>query len=311
MITLNKEIFMEYLNVNSNYKIIDLFIETLVITNRSFDFYVNWKKINSYFNKYKIELNILNTLINEKNFEETLKEILCKYPNVLPVIPLLLAIRKTKVPIISRFECETVRNFKLDFSERILSKEEIEEIIYFFRETGLKDFLQDLANKSIPDYYIGMEVGLDTHARKNRSGKIMEDFILSKLNEIKVKNSNSFEIITQKKYSYLKSKYGYNVTSSLKDRKADFILVKNYNKIIAIETNFYSDTGSKPQEIVNSYIQRQNELKKLGIEFIWITDGYGWKKQQNQMNFAFERLDYILNIDFIKKGLLEEIIMSI
>ncbi|MBD3191166.1 MAG: hypothetical protein GF308_11000 [Candidatus Heimdallarchaeota archaeon] len=87
--------------------------------------------------------------------------------------------------------------------------------------------------------------------------------------------------------------------------------VNEKQKVIAIETNFYRGTGSKPQEIVNSYIQRQNELKRCNIDFIWITDGFGWKKQKNQMNFAFERLDYILNISFIKRGLLEDIILSI
>jgi len=305
------EIFFKYLKKNSFLDVLDMFYNTLLETNRTCNFFVNWNKIENYYIKYKIEFNILNSLIHDKMFDDTLKKILEDYPKVLPIIPLLIAVRETEFPVISNFSAENIENYYYDFKTRKLEQDEIMKIINFFKETGLKNYFVNLSQKSIPDYYLGIEVGLDTHARKNRSGKIMEDFIFEKLNEIKTKSVNSFEIITQKKYNFLKTKFGYNITNALKNRKADFILVKNYNKIIAVETNFYSDTGSKPQEIVNSYIQRQNELKKLGIEFIWVTDGFGWRKQQNQMNFAFERLDYILNIDFIKKGLLEEIIMSI
>jgi len=306
---MNLEIYEKIFGVINIDLLLDLFYNNLVDTNRSFDFFVNWEKIYLNFERFRIELNILNSLIGNIKFDETLKKILSNYPNILPVIPLLLAIRDSSFYVINDMNSLEFMNY--NFSIRNLSSLEIEDFIDFFKKTGLKNFFLNISQKSIPDYYIGIEVGLDTHARKNRSGTIMENFILNKLMELKQKTKDSFEIITQKKYNYLKSNYGYNITSALSNRKADFLLVKDYKKIIAIETNFYSETGSKPQEIVNSYIQRQNELKKLGIEFIWVTDGHGWKKQQNQMNFAFERLDYILNIDFIKKGLLEEIIMSI
>jgi len=310
-ITLKDEIYSKLLKVSSQKEIVEKFYNTLRITNRSFDFFVNWTKVISYLKEYKIELNILNTLIHDNDFETTLRKILSNYPNVLPIIPLLIAYRKTNFSVISNFSSDIIENYNFDFRERNLQLEEIEEIINFFKETGLENFFINIANKSIPDYYVGVEVGLDSHARKNRSGKVMENVIFEALKVVNRKTKNSFGIITQKKYKFLESKYGYKIPKALSDRQADFLLIKNNQKIIAIETNFYSDTGSKPQEIVNSYIQRQNELKKIGIDFIWITDGFGWKKQKNQMNLAFERLDYVLNINFIKKGLLEEIIMSI
>ncbi|WP_049774928.1 DpnII family type II restriction endonuclease [Thermoanaerobacterium thermosaccharolyticum] len=97
----------------------------------------------------------------------------------------------------------------------------------------------------------------------------------------------------------------------VKNRKADFIIIKNGNKVVNIEVNFYSGTGSKPQEIVDSYIERQNELKENGFEFIWITDGIGWKGQKNQLHKGFERVNYLLNLYFVRKGLLEEILWRI
>ena len=306
-----KEIYFKNLNVDNREAVLNLFYDSLIETNRSFDFFVNWEKIRSYFDEYKIELNILNSLINDPNFDDTLTKILHDYPNVLPVIPLLIAVRDKKFPIVSNFNSEELKNYRFDFSVRQLSFDEINFLIEFISKTGLKDFFLSLSQKSIPDYYIGVEVGMDTNARKNRSGQVMEEFIHSKLKEIKRKTNDSFGIFTQSQYNILSQKYGLKINSALSNRKADFILVKNNRKIIAIETNFYSGTGSKPQEIVNSYIQRQNELKKYDIDFIWITDGIAWVGQKNQMNFGFERLDYILNISFIKKGLLENIISSI
>ncbi len=308
---MKEKVYFNALNLKEKETVKQLFYDTLLVTNRSFDFFTNWEKIKSNFNKYKIELNILNSLINDNNFDKTLRTILKDYSEVLPTIPLLLALRKIKVQIVDDFFVQDIMNYSFDFSVRKLKEYEIEEFVEFFIKTGLKDFFTNLSQKSIPDYYLGVEVGLDSHARKNRSGKLMEEFIINKINEINKNLNNSFGVITQKKYKFLQDNYGFKITKGLSDRKADFMLIRNDLKIIAIETNFYSETGSKPQEIVNSYIQRQNELKKYDIDFVWITDGFAWRKQKNQMDFAFERLDYISNIAFVKMGLLEQIIMSI
>jgi len=118
-------------------------------------------------------------------------------------------------------------------------------------------------------------------------------------------------ILFQKTFEYLETNYKIKVNSSIRNRKADFILIKNNKKVINIEVNFFSGTGSKPQEIVDSYIERQNELKNNGFEFIWITDGEGWKGQKNQIHKGFEKIDYLLNLYFVRIGLLEEILCRI
>jgi len=75
--------------------------------------------------------------------------------------------------------------------------------------------------------------------------------------------------------------------------------------------NFYNVSGSKPQEIIDSYIERQKELKEYGYEFSLITDGPAWKKQKSQLTKAFENIDYVLNTYFVRLGILEEIIRMI
>ena len=74
------------------------------------------------------------------------------------------------------------------------------------------------------------------------------------------------------------------------------------------EVNFYSGQGSKPQEIVDSYINRQRELKEDGWGFVWITDGEAWRGGQNQILKAIEQMDFVLNINFAKKGFLKYIL---
>jgi type II restriction enzyme len=70
--------------------------------------------------------------------------------------------------------------------------------------------------------------------------------------------------------------------------------------------NYYSGAGSKPEEIVDAYINRKNELGKHGWGFIWVTDGDAWSTAQNQMRKAFNQMDFVLNIQFARKGLLRD-----
>jgi len=306
-----KELYFEFFNVQDEDGIVEEFLDTLVDTNRSFDFFVDWDKITKHVEEHKIEFNILNSLIGSKNFEDDLRKILLDYPGVLPVIPILLAIRELNFKVIRNFGSRDLNIVKYDFIPRTLTSEEIDDIIEFFDKTGLKKFFLEMGARSIQDYVIGIEVGMDTHARKNRSGDAMER-LLKPIVESIATEENGFEaVLFQKFFRYLKTNYGIKVNSSIEDRKADFILIKKDKKVVNIEVNFFSGSGSKPQEIVDSYIERQNELKNHGFEFIWITDGEGWREQKNQIRKGFERIDYLLNLNFVRAGLLEEILCRI
>lgn len=47
-----------------------------------------------------------------------------------------------------------------------------------------------------------------------------------------------------------------------------------------------------------------------GHDFIWITDGFGWKVTQKPLNETFDGTDYILNLDMLEKGILEDVIKN-
>jgi type II restriction enzyme len=72
-----------------------------------------------------------------------------------------------------------------------------------------------------------------------------------------------------------------------------------------MEFNYYGGGGSKPQEIIDSYIDRQRQLANDGWRFILVTDGLGWLAGKNQLFRGIEELDFIMNLSFVKAGLLE------
>ena len=310
-----EQIYFDKLKIDSFDAILNAFFDSIIDTNRTYDFFVDWNKIRAKIENDEtnldVKLNILNSLIGNKNFDDKFRSLLLDYPEILPIIPMLIAIRELTFPVIADFYSEKVDIKRFDFSERKLSKQEINEFLEFVQKTRLKLFFTELANRSLMDYYLGIEVGMDTNARKNRSGNVMEKVINHYLDEINQRQNFPFPILKQKTFGFLEKEFNFPVNSDIKNRKADFIIIKDFNKPINIEVNFYTGSGSKPQEIVDAYILRQRELAQNNIDFIWITDGYGWKEQRNQTKKGFKKIDHILNIDFVKKGILEEILNTI
>ncbi len=308
---MKENVYFENLELNNFEKILDKFHDTLIDTNRGYKFFVNWGKIKKNVEEHKVEINILNSLIGSDKFDEDLKKLLKKYPEIIPVIPILIAIRDKEFKVIKDFLDADSDIVNYNFNERDLNDKEISKFIEFFDKTGLKYFFISLSNKCIYDYVTGVEVGMDTNARKNRSGKAMELLIEPIIKQINEKNGNVYEVLVQKNFKYVEDKFGIKVNQSMKHRKSDFILIrKSDNTVINIEANFFSGTGSKPQEIVDSYINRQNELQENGFKFIWVTDGYGWKGQKNQIEKGFNNIDFVLNLHFSRTGILENILCN-
>ncbi|MDI6816747.1 MAG: type II restriction endonuclease [Actinomycetota bacterium] len=309
---MEKHIYASCLGISDVDALISLFHETLIDTNRGHNFFVAWEKVYRHTERHKIECNILNSLIGSKDFDNELRALLRKYPEALPVIPILVALRPLQLQVIKDFLDTDSDIVKYSFVKRELLSNEIEDFVEFFDKTGLKQFFESFATRSIFDYLTGVEVGLDTHARKNRSGAAMELALKPIIEQINAQFDGRFEILFQRKFSFLSQQFGIPVSPSIKDRKADFVLIDKHNQqVVNIEVNFYSGTGSKPQEIVDSYIHRQDELKENGFEFIWVTDGIGWSGQKNQIRKGFEKIEHLLNLHFVRRGLLEHILAAL
>ena len=65
----------------------------------NYSYYVDFEKIYKSVEKYKVELNILNSLIGSKTIEEDFQNVIIKYPETLEVVPMLLAVRSNEIYI--------------------------------------------------------------------------------------------------------------------------------------------------------------------------------------------------------------------
>ncbi len=114
--------------------------------------------------------------------------------------------------------------------------------------------------------------------------------------------------LQQKNFDYVGQRFQVATPEALRPKKFDHAIISG-TKATNIEVNFYGGPGSKPSEIVKSYIDRQRDLKAAGWRFVWLTDGAGWKSMQNPLRDGVDHIDYVINAHLLRVGLLEEIVL--
>mgnify|MGYP001778280467 CR=1 FL=1 len=267
----------------------------------TWDYYTDFKKIYKNVNEIKIELNILNSLIGSKNIEQEFVNIIDSYPNVIKVIPILLAKREKEIKI-NDTNKEYIFNFnKLNY--------EINEYVRFMRLTGLFDLLENHIINNLVDYVSGIEVGMDTNSRKNRTGDIMENLVEAFIVKAGyVKNKTYFKEMTKSEVERRFNLDLSNISNQGKtEKRFDFVLVKN-NHIYACECNFYGSNGSKLNETARSYKTLALESKDIpNFSFVWFTDGKGWNGARHNLEETFDVLDTIYNLKDLEEGAIENL----
>lgn len=265
----------------------------------NYHYYVDFDTSYKNLNKFKIELNILNSLVGSKNIEDDFKMLVSKYPEVLKAIPTLLAKRESEI------YCQDDNGkFKYNFKKQNYS---IEQYCYFMRETGLFELLSNRIVKDLIDYVLGVEVGLDTNARKNRGGHLMENLVEKFIIEAGfVKGKTYFKELKIKPLEKLTGLSLDSLSNSGKTvKRFDFVIIQN-GITYAIETNFYNSSGSKLNETARSYKTLALESKDIpNFKFVWITDGLGWVDARHNLEETFDVLDTIYNIKELEDGILE------
>lgn len=136
-------------------------------------YYTDFPKVYENVKKINIELNILNSLIGSKDIENDFKNILARYPEVIKAIPILLAKREREIKVIDPNQTYVFNFVKMNYS--------IDQYALFMKNSGLFDLLQKHIINNLVDYVLGVEVGMDTNGRKNRTGDAMEDLVESYL----------------------------------------------------------------------------------------------------------------------------------
>ena len=277
----------------------------------SWKYYTDFQKVYKNVSEIKNELNLLNGLIGSKNIEVEFKNLVNEYPKVLKAIPILIA-KRERVVIIK----DAMQDYYYNFNKMNYS---IEDYIMFMRKTGIFDLLENHLISNLYDYVTGVEVGMDTNARKNRTGDAMEDLVESYIVKAGfVKEHNYFKEVTSTR---LKEKWNIDLKNILKnidmatqnkkvkmaEKRFDFV-IQNNNILYLIETNFYGSQGSKLNETARSYKMLNEELKKIkGIKFVWFTDGKGWNSAKGNLEETFNEMEDIYNIKEMKENIMSKI----
>lgn len=272
-------------------------------------YFTDFKKVKLNVAKVDVELNILNSLIGKKNIESEFISLVEQYPNIRKALPLLIATRKLKLkdtPIISGVDMLISENKSYIFYE-VLTENTKRELRIFFNESGLKDIFQNRHIKNLVDYCFGVEVGLDSNGRKNRTGTLMENIVAGYLTEFCDKNK-SFSFIEQATQKSIKTAFNYDIKIDKNERRFDFALFDNkHGNLHLIEVNYYGGGGSKLKATAGEYRSLHDFVKSQGLEFIWITDGKGWLTALNSLEETFNYNDYVINLDMLKNGALKNI----
>lgn len=274
------------------------------------DYFVNWEKVKTNIAPYEVELNLLNVLIGKTNIEDTLTQLILKHPSITSAIPILLAIRfqkKNEGQINILTEPKLFKYEQFDLSISTPSSDQAQKIAELFMKTGLGDLLCDRSIKNLVDYATGVEVGLDSNARKNRGGHQMENLVKPYIK--KLCQEKGYDYLAEANAKAIKEKWGIEIQVDKSSRRIDFVINAN-GKLFFIEVNFYGGSGSKLKSTATEYIKMNEYWNNQGIPFTWITDGAGWLTTLRPLREYFDKADYLLNLDMLSKGILGKIIIQ-
>lgn len=285
MYSVEKKSFVELIGKNKMEKNFDLFMSQLQETNQTLDFFCDFNKISANVAEVEMSLNTLNYLIGKDDLAKGVSDIWKRDSTAFEVLAILIAVRdEGKKPVVdnkgnvvllkSYFESDT-------------------KVVEFLSETGLACLFSSRRIKNLVDYVFGIETGLDTNARKNRSGHIMENTVAKIF-------SDSGIPFRQEVYS---SEFPELSVLGTDEKRFDFFIDTPEKKFL-IEVNFYSGGGSKLNEVARSYTDLAPKINSVeGFEFVWITDGVGWKSARNKLEEAYNTIPSVYNLTNINSFL--------
>lgn len=260
------------------------FMSQLQETNQTLDFFCDFDKISQNVDNIKLSLCMLNSLIGSTDLRKSVETIWKRDKSAFNVMDILIAVRSEgKKKVINNLgRCVLLDSMFMS----------VDGVMEYLENTGLAEIFQSKRINDLVDYVFGIETGLDTNARKNRSGHVMENMVA--------------RIFDNKGVCYRQEVYSSewpSITKVLGDdeKRFDFV-VKTATKTYLIEVNFYSGGGSKLNEVARSYSDIASKINSVqGFEFVWITDGIGWKSAKNKLQEAYSIIPSIYNLTSIEE----------
>jgi len=275
-------------------------ITTFKSSIKTWDYFVNWKKVFTNSSSLEIALNKLNYLLGKDNLKDEFNKLYSSNKDIVKALPILLAVREHKLEI---FDKVTKNSEFFDFSGKT---EDPKKYYEFLEKSGLAVLFQKDGVKNLVDYVMGVEVGLDSNGRKNRGGTLMEDIVEAFVKEFC--NKNNYKYLPRANAKAIHEQWGMDINTAKSRRKFDFVIFNPKNKKIKLlETNFYNSKGTKLKAVCGEFRSLYTELKVQGIDFIWITDGLGWHTAKNPLEETYNHNDYVFNLKMLEDNILNEL----
>ncbi len=255
------------------------FMSQLQETNQTLNFFCDFKKISNNVDNIKLSLCMLNSLIGTTDLRKSVEAIWHRDKTAFSIMDILIAVRSKgeRKVLNSKGECI--------FLDRLF--ESVDGVIEYLEDTGLAEIFRERKIKDLVDYVFGIETGLDTNARKNRSGVVMENVVE------KIFSDND---ITYRKEVYSTEWTDLQAVLGDDEKRFDFV-IETLEKTYLIEVNFYSGGGSKLNEVARSYSDIALKINSVeGFEFVWITDGVGWRSAKNKLQEAYNIIPSVYNL---------------
>lgn len=254
------------------------FMSQLSETNATLDFYVDFKKIRGNISNIAINLNMLNFLLGKQNLREAVTALWNRDKKVFDVLDILIATRRK----------DKKKYIDNDGKPYLISTlfTSVDGVMKFLEETGLAEVFMRKEVNDLVDYVFGVETGLDTNARKNRSGDITETL----LHRILTNNGIAHRTeVYSSEFPEIKAVLGED------EKRFDFV-IETKKCTFLIELNFYSGGGSKLNEVARAYRELAPIVNGVkGYEFVWITDGEGWNSAKNKLAEAYNDIPRMYN----------------
>lgn len=258
----------------------NMFMSQLLETNATLSYYCDFKKVERNVAKIEIDLNMLNYLIGQEDLPTAVKSLWDRDKKVFDSLLILIAVRKKDKKLVI-----TTEGMKKPISDYLKTYDGVME---FIEGTGLSNIFKEKKIKNLIDYVFGVEAGLDSNARKNRSGDIMEEAVGKILSAHDI---NYRRQVKSTEWDELTAVLGED------EKKFDFAFTI-HSKTYLCEVNFYNKGGgSKVNEIARSYSDIAPKINSVsGFEFVWVTDGIGWKSAKNKLQEAYYIIPNVFNL---------------
>lgn len=271
------------------------------------DYFVNWDKVFRNTREIEMHLNLWNYLLGKDNFDSEFDALLSEHPQIVKALPSLVVRDgkgSSKFSIIENINDLSAAEVEFDFSQPASTPALRQSALLFVKESGLVSLFATDGVKNLVDYVLGVEAGVDSNARKNRSGTSMETVVSEYLKGFT--SQNNLEYISQATPSAIKAKWGFDIPVDKSSRRFDFA-ISNGRKLVLIEVNFYGGGGSKLKATAGEYIGLGELLDIPNVDFVWVTDGQGWLTTLLPMRAAYEKLDYVWNLDWLGRDFLSDL----